>query len=76
MGSVVFKNESGNIIRQAKEGTVVTATPVPSTTANYTLEFAFTGWSNAAGFTLNENDKTNPSLTFTVDKEDISQGQF
>lgn len=72
MGSVVFKDESDNIIRQAKEGTRVTATPVPSTTANYTLEFAFTEWSDAAGFTLNENDETTPSLTFKVGKENVS----
>ena len=72
MGSIVFKDEDDNIIRQAKEGMVVTATPVPDPLANYTLEFAFTEWSNAAGFTLNKNDKTTPSLTFTVGKKNVS----
>lgn len=58
MGHVVFKDEGGNIITQATSGTKVTATPVPSTTANYTLEFQFTEWSDATGFTLADADKT------------------
>lgn len=72
MGHVVFKDEGGNIITQAKSGTTVTATPVPSTTANYTLEFQFTEWSNATGFTLADADKTKESLTFKVGSENIS----
>ena len=72
MGNVVFKDEGGNIITQATSGTTVTATPVPSTTANYTLEFQFTEWSNANGFTLADADKTKKTLTFTVGSENIS----
>ena len=72
MGHVVFKDEGGNIITQAKSGTTVTATPVPSTTANYTLEFQFTEWSDATGFTLADADKTKEPLTFTVGSENIS----
>ena len=72
MGHVVFKDEGGNIITQATSGTKVTATPVPSTTANYTLEFQFTEWSNATGFTLADADKTKESLTFKVGSENIS----
>ena len=71
MGHVVFKDEGGNIITQATSGTTVTATPVPST-ANYTLEFQFTEWSNATGFTLADADKTKETLTFTVGSENIS----
>ena len=72
MGHVVFKDEGGNIITQATSGTTVTATPVPSTTANYMLEFQFTEWSNATGFTLADADKTKETLTFTVGSENIS----
>ena len=72
MGHVVFKDEGGNIITQATSGTTVTATPVPSTTANYTLEFQFTEWSDATGFTLADADKTKKTLTFTVGSENIS----
>lgn len=72
MGHVVFKDEGGNIITQATSGTKVTATPVPSTTANYTLEFQFTEWSDATGFTLADADKTKEPLTFTVGSENIS----
>lgn len=72
MGSVVFTDEDGNIIKQAKAGTRVTATPVPSTTANRMLEFEFTGWSDASGFNLDETDKTNSSLTFTVGSDNVS----
>ena len=72
MGHVVFKDEGGNIITQATSGTKVTATPVPSTTANYTLEFQFTEWSDATGFTLADADKTKESLTFKVGSENIS----
>ena len=72
MGHVVFKDEGGNIITQATSGTTVTATPVPSTTANYTLEFQFTEWSDAIGFTLAVADKTKKTLTFTVGSENIS----
>lgn len=72
MGHVVFKDEGGNIITQATNGTKVTATPVPSTTANYTLEFQFTEWSDATGFTLADADKTKETLTFTVGSENIS----
>ena len=72
MGHVVFKDERGNIITQAKSGTKVIATPVPSTTANYTLEFRFTEWSDATGFTLADADKTKETLTFTVGSENIS----
>ena len=72
MGSVVFKDEAGNIIKQAMTGTTVTATPVPSTTANYMLEFGFVEWSDAVGFNLGEADKTNSPLTFTVGTENVS----
>ena len=72
MGHVVFKDEGGNIITQATSGTKVTATPVPSTTANYTLEFQFTEWSDATGFTLADADKTKKTLTFTVGSKNIS----
>lgn len=72
MGHVVFKDEGGNIITQATSGTTVTATPVPSTTANYTLEFQFTEWSDATGFTLADADKTKKTLTFTVGSGNIS----
>ena len=72
MGNVVFKDEGGNIITQATSGTTVTATPVPSTTANYTLEFQFTEWSDATGFTLADADKTKKTLTFTVGSGNIS----
>ena len=72
MGHVVFKDDGDNIITQATSGTKVTATPVPSTTANYTLEFQFTEWSNATGFTLADADKTKETLTFTVGSENIS----
>ena len=72
MGHVVFKDEGGNIITQATSETKVTATPVPSTTANYTLEFQFTEWSDATGFTLADADKTKKTLTFTVGSENIS----
>ena len=72
MGHVVFKDEGDNIITQATRGTKVTATPVPSTTANYTLEFQFTEWSDATGFTLADADKTKKTLTFTVGSENIS----
>ena len=72
MGHVVFKDEGGNIITQATSGTKVTATPVPSTTANYTLEFQFTEWSDATGFTLADADKTKETLTFTVGSKNIS----
>ena len=72
MGHVVFKDERGNIITQATSGTKVTATPVPSTTANYTLEFQFTEWSDATGFTLADADKTKETLTFTVGSKNIS----
>ena len=71
MGHVVFKDEGGNIITQATSGTKVTATPVPST-ANYTLEFQFTEWSDATGFTLADADKTKETLTFTVGSKNIS----
>ena len=71
MGHVVFKDDGGNIITQATSGTKVTATPVPST-ANYTLEFQFTEWSDATGFTLADADKTKEPLTFTVGSENIS----
>ena len=71
MGHVVFKDDGGNIITQATSGTTVTATPVPST-ANYTLEFQFTEWSNATGFTLADADKTKETLTFTVGSKNIS----
>ena len=71
MGHVVFKDDGGNIITQATSGTTVTATPVPST-ANYTLEFQFTEWSDATGFTLADADKTKKTLTFTVGSENIS----
>lgn len=72
MGHVVFKDDGGNIITQATSGTKVTATPVPSTTANYTLEFQFTEWSDATGFTLADADKTKETLTFTVGSKNIS----
>lgn len=72
MGHVVFKDDGGNIITQATSGTTVTATPVPSTTANYTLEFQFTEWSDATGFTLADADKTKETLTFTVGSKNIS----
>lgn len=73
MGSVVFRDaETGNIIKQAKTGTRVTATPVPSNTANYMLEFAFDYWSDAVGFNLDEANKTNSSLTFTVGESNVS----
>ena len=72
MGSVVFTDEDGNIIKQAKAGTRVTATPVPSSTANRMLEFEFTGWSDASGFNLDETDKANSSLTFTVGSDNVS----
>ena len=72
MGSVVFKDEAGNIIKQAKAGTQVTATPVPSTTANYMLEFQFTEWSDAEGFELTEGKKNDNPLTFTVENSDVS----
>ena len=72
MGHVVFKDEGGNIITQATSGTKVTATPVPSATANYRLEFQFTEWSDATGFTLADADKAKESLTFTVGSENIS----
>ena len=72
MGHVVFKDEGDNIITQATSGTKVTATPVPSTTANYTLEFQFTEWSDATGFTLADADKTKETLTFTVGSKNIS----
>ena len=72
MGHVVFKDEGGNIITQATSGTKVTATPVPSPTANYTLEFQFTEWSDATGFTLADADKTKEPLTFTVGSKNIS----
>lgn len=71
MGHVVFKDEGDNIITQATSGTTVTATPVPST-ANYTLKFQFTEWSDATGFTLADADKANESLTFKVGSENIS----
>ncbi len=71
MGHVVFKDDGGNIITQATSGTTVTATPVPST-ANYTLEFQFTEWSDATGFTLADTDKTKKPLTFTVGSKNIS----
>ena len=71
MGHVVFKDDGGNIITQATSGTKVTATPVPST-ANYTLEFQFTEWSDATGFTLADADKTKETLTFTVGSKNIS----
>ena len=66
MGSVVFKDEDGNIIKQAKANTTVTATPVPSTTANRMLEFEFTGWSDASGFELTEDKTSSNPLMFTV----------
>ena len=72
MGHVVFKDEGDNIITQATSGTKVTATPVPSATANYTLEFQFTEWSDATGFTLADADKTKEPLTFTVGSKNIS----
>ena len=72
MGHVVFKDEEDNIITQAKSGTKVIATPVPSTTANYMLEFQFAEWSDATGFTLADADKANESLTFKVGSENIS----
>ena len=74
MGSIVFRDAAtNNIIKQAKEGTVVTATPVPSTTANYTLKFAFAEWSNANGFTLPEGDTTKDDpLTFTMGAENVT----
>ena len=71
MGHVVFKDEGDNIITQATSGTTVTATPVPST-ANYTLKFQFTEWSDATGFTLADADKTKETLTFTVGSKNIS----
>lgn len=73
MGSVVFRDaETGNIIKQAKTGTRVTATPVPSTTANYMLEFQFTEWSDAEGFELTEGKKNDNPLTFMVENSDVS----
>lgn len=72
MGHVVFKDEGGNIITQAKRETTVTATPVPSATVNNMLEFRFTEWSDATGFTLADADKTKKTLTFTVGSENIS----
>lgn len=72
MGSVIFKDENDNIIKQAKEGTVVTATPVPDPKANYTMKFAFTEWSDAVGFTLDASKRADEPLTFTVGTENIS----
>ena len=72
MGSVVFKDEADNIIKQAKAGTRVTATPVPSTTANPMLEFEFTGWSDASGFELTEDKTSSTPLTFTVGSDNVS----
>ena len=72
MGHVVFKDEGGNIITQATSGTTVTATPVPSTTVNNMLEFRFTKWSDATGFTLEDADKAKEPLTFTVGSENVS----
>lgn len=72
MGSVVFKDEASNIIKQAKAGTQVTATPVPSTTANPMLEFEFTGWSDASGFELTEDKTSSTPLTFTVGSDNVS----
>ena len=72
MGSVVFKDKAGNIIKQAKAGTRVTATPVPSTTANPMLEFEFTGWSDASGFELTEDKTSSTPLTFTVGSDNVS----
>ena len=71
MGKVIFADTNGNIITQAKKGTVVKATPVPYT-ANQNLEFAFTGWSDADGFILDEANKANNPLTFTVDEKNVS----
>ena len=71
MGKVIFADTNGNIITQAKKGTVVKATPVPYT-ANQNLEFAFTGWSDADGFTLADANKTENPLTFTVDEKNVS----
>ena len=71
MGKVIFADTNGNIITQAKKGTVVTATPVPYT-ANQNLEFAFTEWSDADGFTLANANKTDNPLTFTVDEKNVS----
>ena len=71
MGKVIFEDADGNIITQAKKGTVVKATPVPYT-ANQNLEFAFTGWSDADGFILDEANKANNPLTFTVDEKNVS----
>ena len=72
MGHVVFKDEEDNIITQAKSGTKVIATPVPSTTANYMLEFQFAEWSDAVGFTLKDSDKASNPLTFTVGSKNVS----
>ena len=71
MGKVVFKDESGNIITQAKKDTVVKATAVPYT-ANQNLAFTFTGWSDADGFTLDDANKMDNPLTFTVGEENVS----
>ena len=71
MGKVIFKDTDGNIITQAKKGTVVKATPVPYT-ANQNLAFAFTEWSNANGFTLDAANKADNPLTFTVGTENVS----
>lgn len=71
MGKVIFEDADGNIITQAKKGTVVKATPVPYT-ANQNLEFAFTEWSDADGFTLADANKTDNPLTFTVDEKNVS----
>ena len=71
MGKVIFADTNGNIITQAKKGTVVKATPVPYT-ANQNLEFAFTEWSDADGFTLADANKADNPLTFTVDEKNVS----
>ena len=71
MGKVIFEDADGNIITQAKKGTVVKATPVPYT-ANQNLEFAFTEWSDADGFTLADANKTDNQLIFTVGEKNVS----
>ena len=71
MGKVIFEDADGNIITQAKKGTVVKATPVPYT-ANQNLEFAFTEWSDADGFTLADANKTDNQLIFTVREKNVS----
>lgn len=68
MGTVEFKNDSGETIYQAEAGTQVTVTASPAIRSEY--EFAFDGW-ETDDLELTDDKKMNPSIQFTVPEKNV-----